>query len=211
MADPLMLLREYVSGGRIEEVVLTGDRVDFGGKFSFSKDVSTGYKSGQVRAGRLRAMAGAAPPPPPLSQPPLSQPLTRRRRASPLQGKGDFYDLETLLFFAKKLTTKFTDYFKAARETGKPPVTFVDRKVRAAACGCCCAAMHWRSLERRPACLHMLGVQHAATCAKLCQLPGPASRQPPSARSPSCLPAGPACALLFVRPHNNRCRTCKST
>lgn len=90
MADPLSLLREYVSTGRIEEVVLTGDRVDFGGKFSFNKTVPTGYKS--------------------------------------QQGKGNFYDLETLLFFAKHVDAKFTDYFKkAGKEIGKA-VTFVDRK-----------------------------------------------------------------------------------
>ena len=49
MADPLSLLREFVSSGKIDEVVLSGDRVDFGGKFTFSKNVATGYKSQQVR------------------------------------------------------------------------------------------------------------------------------------------------------------------
>ncbi|EFN59429.1 hypothetical protein CHLNCDRAFT_56751 [Chlorella variabilis] len=47
MADPLSLLREFVSTGKVHEVVLAGDRVDFGGKFSFSKNVATGYKSQQ--------------------------------------------------------------------------------------------------------------------------------------------------------------------
>ena len=47
--DPLTLLREFLSTGRLdEEVVLVGDRVDFGGKFSFNKNVATGYKSQQV-------------------------------------------------------------------------------------------------------------------------------------------------------------------
>ena len=37
--DPLTLLREFLSTGRLdEEVVLVGDRVDFGGKFSFNKN-----------------------------------------------------------------------------------------------------------------------------------------------------------------------------
>ena len=48
MADPLSLLREFVSTGRIEEVVLSGDKVDFGGRFTFSKNAATGYKSQQV-------------------------------------------------------------------------------------------------------------------------------------------------------------------
>lgn len=52
MADPLSLLREYVSGNKIDEVVVNGDRVDFGGKFTFSKNTPTGYKSQQVRAWR---------------------------------------------------------------------------------------------------------------------------------------------------------------
>lgn len=75
MADPLSLLREYVSTGRIEEVVLTGDRVDFGGKFSFNKTVPTGYKSQQVRRVARRALgctppAAAVCPSLPLASPP---------------------------------------------------------------------------------------------------------------------------------------------
>ena len=54
MADPLSLLREFVSSGRIGEVALAGDRVDFGGKFSFPKNAATGYKSQQVRLRRAR-------------------------------------------------------------------------------------------------------------------------------------------------------------
>jgi hypothetical protein len=51
LGDPLSLLREFVSNGKIDEVVQSGDRVDFGGKFSFSKGVPTGYKSQQVCVG----------------------------------------------------------------------------------------------------------------------------------------------------------------
>ncbi|PSC73571.1 parafibromin-like isoform X2 [Micractinium conductrix] len=92
MADPLSLLREYVSGGKMEEVALAGDRVDFGGKFSFPKAALTGYKS--------------------------------------KQGTGDFYTLETLLYFARHLDVKFGEYFKKAqREMGQgKAVTFTDRR-----------------------------------------------------------------------------------
>lgn len=73
----------------------------------------------------LGSLAAQSPPPPP----PDSRPA--RCRLAPPQGKGNFYDLETLLFFAKHVDAKFTDYFKkAGKEIGKA-VTFVDRKVRA--------------------------------------------------------------------------------
>jgi hypothetical protein len=49
--DPLSLLREYVTAGRVDEITQAGDRVDFGGRFSFSKNVATGYKSQQVGNG----------------------------------------------------------------------------------------------------------------------------------------------------------------
>ena len=66
---------------------------------------------------------------------PVLPPAESRLRAAiaaPPQGRGAFYDLETLLFFAQRLDLKFTEYFKAAgREIGKQ-VTFVDRKVRPA-------------------------------------------------------------------------------
>lgn len=64
----------------------------------------------------------------------LPLPLTRLLRpatCSPLlQGKGNFYDLGTLLFFARNINVKFTEYFKKAREEAGAAVTFVDRKVR---------------------------------------------------------------------------------
>lgn len=46
-----------------------------------------------------------------------------------VQGKGNFYDLGTLLFFARNIDAKFTEYFKKAREEAGAVVTFVDRKV----------------------------------------------------------------------------------
>jgi len=134
-ADPLSLLREYVSTGRIDEVVLGPDgNVDFGGKFTFPKNVATGYKSQQVggrswRRGppsccrrhchRLRALRAAAATAWPCSLTCLPS----------LQGKGAFYDLETLHYFALHLNVKFTEYFKKAREEKGQAVTFVDRKV----------------------------------------------------------------------------------
>ena len=91
--DPLSLLREHVSSSRIDQVVLAGDRIDFGGRYSFPKAAPTSYKS--------------------------------------QQSKGDFYDLESLLFFAQSLgpTFKFTDYFKKARKAGLTQVTYLDRTV----------------------------------------------------------------------------------
>ena len=59
--DPLSLLREFASSGRIDEVTVSGERVDFGGKFAFSKDAPTGYKSQQVRGGDGMAHAGRPP------------------------------------------------------------------------------------------------------------------------------------------------------
>lgn len=89
MADPLSLLREYVSTGRIEEVVLTGDRVDFGGKFSFNKTVPTGYKSQQVRRAARRALH-CLPPPSPLrrSPPPSAHCTIRPAPRTPSAGQG---------------------------------------------------------------------------------------------------------------------------
>lgn len=43
--DPLSLLREYVSGGKLKEVTTTGDRISFGDRFSFLRDARTAYKS----------------------------------------------------------------------------------------------------------------------------------------------------------------------
>ena len=48
------------------------------------------------------------------------------------QGKGDFYDLQTVLFFARSLVGpnfNFMEYFKAAKEKGLPPVKLLDNKV----------------------------------------------------------------------------------
>jgi len=44
------------------------------------------------------------------------------------QGKGDFYPLGDLLFYAQRLHQKFTDYIKAAKAVGKKQVAFFDRK-----------------------------------------------------------------------------------
>lgn len=138
MADPLSLLREFVSGGRIEEVALAGDRVDFGGRFSFSKNVATGYKSQQVRAcacicvcirqlhrwpGGMDASRAPCHSPLPArrshSSPPYQLPICPSTRQPTIkQGKGNFYDLETLLFFAQHLDAKFTEYFKKVRGKG---------------------------------------------------------------------------------------------
>jgi hypothetical protein len=145
MADPLSLLREFVSSGKIDEVVLSGDRVDFGGKFTFSKNVATGYKSQQVRGqahigahtrsedsrqqrAPQRGTGWQARRPPPFAANP---PPARASLPARLQGKGNFYDLETLLFFAKHVDVKFAEYFKkASKEFGAgKQVTFVDRKV----------------------------------------------------------------------------------
>ncbi|KAK2077895.1 hypothetical protein QBZ16_003763 [Prototheca wickerhamii] len=43
--DPLSLLREFVSQGRLREVTTSGDRVHFGDRFSFLRDARTAYKS----------------------------------------------------------------------------------------------------------------------------------------------------------------------
>ncbi|KFM26620.1 Parafibromin [Auxenochlorella protothecoides] len=43
--DPLRLLREYVSGGRLEEVTTVGDRVHFGTRFALPRSARTAYKS----------------------------------------------------------------------------------------------------------------------------------------------------------------------
>lgn len=44
------------------------------------------------------------------------------------QGKGDFYPLGDLLFYAQRLHQKFTDYIKAAKAAGRKQVAFFDRK-----------------------------------------------------------------------------------
>jgi hypothetical protein len=45
-------------------------------------------------------------------------------------GKGEFYDLDSLLYYARSLAggVKFTDYFKRAREQEKKQVSFIDKK-----------------------------------------------------------------------------------
>jgi len=47
------------------------------------------------------------------------------------QGKGDFYDVQSVLFFARSLGPefKFMDYFKAAKERGLMQVKMIDNKV----------------------------------------------------------------------------------
>ena len=70
------------------------------------------------------------------------------------QGKGQFYDLETLLFFARHINSKFTEYFKKAnKEIGKA-VTFVDRRVRSApaAAEACCRIGARACLQLRNSC-----------------------------------------------------------
>ena len=93
--DPLTLLRDFVTQGHADQVQLVGDRVDYGGRYSFPKAVRTSYKSEQ--------------------------------------GKKDFYDLESLLFFVRHLvgsSTKYMEYYKAAKQSNLTPVSFLDRKVR---------------------------------------------------------------------------------
>lgn len=48
------------------------------------------------------------------------------------EGKGDFYRLDTVLFFATKLGPrfKFGEYVRAAKEAGVESIKLVDRKVR---------------------------------------------------------------------------------
>jgi hypothetical protein len=65
-----------------------------------------------------------------FASPPLAASAANRSPSSQTQGKGKFYDLETLLFFSKHVHDKFTEYFKkAGKEIGKQ-VTFLDRMVR---------------------------------------------------------------------------------
>jgi len=47
------------------------------------------------------------------------------------EGKGDFYTLDTVLFFAGKLGNgfKFGEYIRAAKEAGIETIKLVDRKV----------------------------------------------------------------------------------
>lgn len=47
------------------------------------------------------------------------------------EGKGDFYTLDTVLFFAGKLGKgfKFGEYMRAAKEAGVETIKLVDRKV----------------------------------------------------------------------------------
>lgn len=47
------------------------------------------------------------------------------------EGKGDFYTLDTVLFFAGKLAKGFTfgEYMRAAKEAGVETIKLVDRKV----------------------------------------------------------------------------------
>lgn len=61
--DPLTALREYTRAGRLHEVEVKGDRVQFGDALSFPKAAKTGYVS--------------------------------------KQGKGEVYDLESLVLFAR--------------------------------------------------------------------------------------------------------------
>lgn len=232
MADPLSLLREYVSSNKIDEVVVNGDRVDFGGKFTFSKNTPTGYKSQQVRStnectafrGRwcpcgtqghrfaasadccrcwshLRAIS--------------CQPIASLPYSPLLQGKGNFYDLGTLLFFARNINVKFTEYFKKAREEAGAAVTFVDRKVGplAAVVGRAgCAALPG-SLPLRPVLLDqgLEGVPGSRTRRRR----GPAMMNAMLRFKCACFGAQ-AGSLLFTHPllrlpaHPLR-RTCKST
>ncbi|GAB4817648.1 hypothetical protein N2152v2_004694 [Parachlorella kessleri] len=43
--DPLTVLRDFVSGGTADQVVMSGDRVDFGSRYSFPGSLRTLYKS----------------------------------------------------------------------------------------------------------------------------------------------------------------------
>lgn len=45
MADPLTLLRKYVTSGRLDDVVVSGDRVEFGSEYSFKRNAKTAFKS----------------------------------------------------------------------------------------------------------------------------------------------------------------------
>lgn len=49
--DPLTLLRDFVTLGKVEEISVSGERIDFGGRYSFGKSVSTSYKSQQGKEG----------------------------------------------------------------------------------------------------------------------------------------------------------------
>lgn len=49
--DPLSLLRSYVTDGHADQVVLAGERVDFGGRYSFPRATPTSYKSNQGKEG----------------------------------------------------------------------------------------------------------------------------------------------------------------
>lgn len=135
--DPLSLLREYVTAGRVNEIAQAGDRVDFGGRFTFSKNVATGYKSQQVGAEQHTCIADGAP----CSRPRQPSACAARPRSaasvvcSPLpsmQGKGAFYDLETLVYFVKNMDATFREYLqRATKELGKgKAVSFIDRKAR---------------------------------------------------------------------------------
>ena len=134
----------------------------------------------------------------------------RRRRSPtaakpPPQGKGNFYDLETLLFFAKHVDAKFTDYFKkAGKEIGQgKAVTFVDRKVRPHSFHCC-------SLPRPAVTLLLLWCPDAGMLPLACVLASvPIKRQPPAVcllRRRRCRRPG-SLALLWPPPR----RTCKNT
>ena len=48
------------------------------------------------------------------------------------EGKGDFYSLDTVVFFAKKLGPgfRFGEYVRAAKEYGVDTIKLIDRKVR---------------------------------------------------------------------------------
>ena len=43
--DPLAVLRDFVSGGTADQVVMSGNRVDFGSRYSFAGSLRTLYKS----------------------------------------------------------------------------------------------------------------------------------------------------------------------
>ena len=48
------------------------------------------------------------------------------------EGKGEFYSLDTLVFFAKRLGPgfKFGEYIRAGKEHGVDTIKLIDRKVR---------------------------------------------------------------------------------
>jgi hypothetical protein len=107
-----------------------------------------------------------------------------------LQGKGAFYDLETLVYFVKNMGAKFRDYLqKATKELGKgKAVSFIDRKARgpwaraALPLGGPCAPLpqhHHAQHERQLAALHAMLSLAAAVAA-------PGSVRPHSRETHAC-------------------------